>query len=367
MIKMKWNRDCKSFPGVYACEIMTAEDYESCENCPYYEKISKKIIIIKLGAMGDVIRTTTILSELKKKYGSNSKIVWVVGQESKDLLKNNSYIDQILVYSPEIVLRLEHEKFDVLLSLEVAPPGTFLANMINANEKFGFYFDEDGHPSAFNKESIPYLETVFSNKINKKTKKTYQETIFEIARLKYKKQPYMLSLEDEEKDYAKKLLNHNDEKLIGINIGAGGRWKSKSWHTSKVIELIKLINKKTKYKVVLLGGKQEQELKEGVIKQLKKIKIPVLQNDSNNSIREYMSVINLCDIIITNDSLALHIAIGLNKKTIVLFFCTPGWQVEPYNMAKIIESPLLGKYFMDDQYHEDLVNSISVDQVFNEI
>ncbi|MEK6974022.1 MAG: glycosyltransferase family 9 protein [Nanoarchaeota archaeon] len=346
---------------------MTAEDYESCENCPYYEKITKKILIIKIGAMGDVIRTTTILPELKKKYGNDTKIVWVVNQESKDLLKNNMYIDQILTYGNETALRLQQEKFDVFLSLEVAPPGTLLANLVTAKEKYGLFFDSDGCPSAFNKESIPYLNTVFSNKTNKKTKRTYQEAIFEICKLKYNKQPYILSLDEEEKDYAKKLLKHKGEKLIGINIGAGGRWKSKSWHTSKILELIKLISIKSRYNIVLLGGKQEDEIKKYLIKNLKNVNINILQNDSNNTVREFMSVIDLCEVIITNDSLALHLAIGLNKKTIALFFCTPGWQVESYNIVKKIESPLLEKYFMDDQYHEDLVNSISAEQVFKEI
>lgn len=364
---MKWNRDCKSFPGIYSCDIMTAEDYESCENCPYYEKISKKIIIIKLGAMGDVIRTTSLLKSIKKKYGSHIKIVWLVNQESKDILKYNQDIDQILVYNKDTILRIQQERFDVLFSLEIAPPGTLLANLVNANEKYGFYFDKDGHPSTFNKEATPYLNTVFSNKINMKTKKTYQESMFEICKLKYEKHSYSIFLNEEENEYAKKLLKYKGEKLIGINVGAGGRWQSKSWHQSKTIELIKLINKNTKYKVILLGGKQEDSLKKEIIQKLKKFKINVLENDSNNSVREFMAVINLCDIIITNDSLALHIAIGLNKKTIALFFCTPNWQIEPYDTVKIITSPLLEKHFMDDIYNEQLVNSISAEQVFKEI
>src|SRR3989344_942973 len=195
---MKWNRDCRSFPGTYSCEIMTSEGYESCENCKFYDPITKKILILKLGAMGDVIRTTTILSELKKKYGKGIHITWVVNKESKDLLRNNKYIDKILIFNEENVLRLKQEKFDVLISLEVAPPATLIANLIDAGEKYGFYFNEDGHPSCFNKEAKSYLDTVFSNKVNKRTRKTYQEMIFEMLRLRYEKQKYVLSLDEDE-------------------------------------------------------------------------------------------------------------------------------------------------------------------------
>ncbi|MBI4453993.1 lipopolysaccharide heptosyltransferase I, partial [Candidatus Woesearchaeota archaeon] len=42
-----------------------------------------KILVIKLGAIGDVIRTTTILHGLKAKY-KNCKIDWITKKESYD-------------------------------------------------------------------------------------------------------------------------------------------------------------------------------------------------------------------------------------------------------------------------------------------
>ena len=65
----EFKRDCKSFPGTYACEIMTAEGYKDCSECIFYEPIKKKILIIQFGAMGDVIRTTSIIPAIKEKYG----------------------------------------------------------------------------------------------------------------------------------------------------------------------------------------------------------------------------------------------------------------------------------------------------------
>lgn len=364
---MEWNRDCRSFPGIYSCDIMTAENYESCQECNFYDPINKKILIMKLGAIGDVIRTTTILSAIKEKYGPSSKITWLVSEESREVLKNSLYIDQILTYSPDSILRIQQENFDVLFSLEISPPATNLANLVNAKEKYGFFFDKDGHPSCFNKESEPYLLTVFSNKINKQTKKTYQEMLFQICNLEYKQQLYTVSLSDEERSYADNFLKGNTNKLIGINVGAGGRWVSKSWHQDRIIELVKKIHAKKTYKVILLGGKQEDALKKEIASKLEKENIQVLQNDSNNSVKQYMSIINKCDIIITNDSLALHLAIACNKKTIALFFCTPPWQIETYNIVTLLSSPLLDQHFMSDIYSEELVKSISANQVLSQI
>ena len=308
------------------------------------------------------------MSVIRKKYGNSAKIVWLISEESKDLLKYNELIDEILVYNQDTILRLQQEKFDILYCPEISPPSTLVSNIIDAEEKIGFYFNKDSHPSYFNEEAKEYLDTVFSNKINMKTRKTYQEMLFKSLKLQYEKERYTLSLKEKEVGYAKELLrNYNNKKIIGINVGAGKRWPSKSWHKSKIIELIRKVKKETDYEILILGGKEEYDIKKEIIEILKKDNVEILQNDSNNTLREYASVISMCNILITNDSLALHLAIALNKRTIALFFCTPPWQIETYNIVKTISSKMLEKYFMDNGYYEDLVNSITAEEVFKEI
>src|SRR3989344_5616399 len=215
-----WKRDCKSFPGVYACDTLKSENYKDCSECNYYEPYSKKILILKLGAIGDVIRTTTILNGLRKKYGDDIHITWVVGKESFDLIKNNLNIDRTILLNEYSILMLQQEKFDILLSLEIAPPVTLLANLIKAKEKFGYYFNEDGHPSAFNKSAESYLERVFSDTVNKET---HQEMLFEILEIPYNKEEYNLPSINNiyaEEVREKEKLGH---KIIGINVGSGKR------------------------------------------------------------------------------------------------------------------------------------------------
>ncbi|MAH33133.1 heptosyltransferase, partial [archaeon] len=52
------------------------------------------VLIIKLGAMGDVIRTTAILPGLKEKY-NNCSIDWITKKASFDILKNNDLIENV--------------------------------------------------------------------------------------------------------------------------------------------------------------------------------------------------------------------------------------------------------------------------------
>ncbi len=361
-----WKRDCKSFMGNYACDMVKYENVESCEACKFYDKYTKKALIIKLGATGDVLRTTTLLQAIKAKYG-NLMIIWLTTDYNKAVIENNPLVDKVLVYSPETILRLQQEKFDIIFSLETDTPGTLLANLTRADEKYGYYFHEDGYPVAFNKAADYYLETQFSDKLNKENRKTYQEMMFEAMELPYKKEDYILNLTEKDLSYAKNFFSlyniQENDFVVGVNMGAGSRWPSKSWNKDKVVELIRRIKRESDFKILILGGPNEEKLMSHFMSAIHKENISCIFNNPNNTLREFMSLVNRCNVVIATDSLALHIAAALKKRTIALFFATPPWEIEDYGRIKKLVSPLLEKYFFMDEYSEDLANSIQPNEV----
>ena len=347
---MEFKKDCKEFPGKWACDVMNSENYKDCSECKFYEKISKRILIIKLGAMGDVIRTTPLIRNIRKKYG-DCQITWLVNKESKDLVN----ADRVLVYNQDNILRLQSEEFDVLFSLEHDIPGSAIANLMKSKEKYGYYLDKDGHPNYFNEKSKFYLERVFSNYVNRNNNRTYQDMMSEICELEYTKEECFIDFDEEySKDFLRKNHLGMSDKFVGIHMGSGGRWPSKVWSKDKLVEFVK----KIEGNVILFAGPNESKLQKELAEELK-----VYVNDPNNSVKEFVSLVNLCDVMVVNDSLALHVSVALKKKTIALFFCTPPWEIEGYGRVTKIVSPLLDKYFYTDEYVEELVNSIGVDEV----
>jgi len=365
---MKFNRDCKSFREDYACEIMTAEGLKDCSDCMFYEPISKKILIVNLGALGDIVRTTPLLQALKEKHGSNCHITWLVDEgEGKDILKNNPKVDRVLERNQNNSLRLKYEKFDILINLDIEQKATLIANEIKADEKYGYYFNEDGKPSPFNEGAEYYLERVFSDHTNRTNKKTYQEMIFEIAELPYNKEEPTIN--NFNNNYIDKFMKKNnltkEDKIICINLGTNNRWPSKAWHKDNIIEITKKL-KEENYKILIRGGPNEEEFLKEIFSEVKD------ENVFSNlpdilPIPELSSLLNICELVITGDTLVLHLAIALKKKTIALFFCTPSWEIEDYNIVKKIVSPLFEKNFYTNEDSEELRKSISAEQVFNEI
>jgi hypothetical protein len=74
--------DCRSFRGDIPCKPHKQSGVHCVDSdgqtCPYYDRVEEKILIIKLGAVGDVIRTTPLLYKLKEEY-PRAKIFWLTG------------------------------------------------------------------------------------------------------------------------------------------------------------------------------------------------------------------------------------------------------------------------------------------------
>src|SRR3990167_8117919 len=111
---MEYKRDCRYFVGEATCKFKRL-----CDGCLDYSPIQGKFLIIKFGAMGDVLRTTPLLRRLKKDF-PDCWISWVTDEKSAEVLKNNPFIDDLLVFSLPVLSRLQIEEFGWVISLDKA-------------------------------------------------------------------------------------------------------------------------------------------------------------------------------------------------------------------------------------------------------
>lgn len=309
-----------------------------------------KIALIKLGALGDVIRTLPLAEAVKKRF-PGSELTWITKPNASEIIETDEYVDHVATTKPE-------GEFDVLYNFDIDDQATALASEIPAKQKFGFY-SEAGYPAAFNPGAEYYLNTIFDDELKKSNKKTYQEMMFQAAELPYEKKPFRINLSEEEKKTMPK-----EKKVIGIHIGSSPRWPSKGWHDENIKEFVRTMNSKG-HKAAIFAGPDDTKKRDKILSELKNEGISVLSNEPSNTLREFASLVNECDAIVCNDSLALHVSMGLNKPTIGLFFCTSPHEVEPYDTLTKLASPRLEEFFPEkmDQYDEDLTKSIAVSSV----
>jgi ADP-heptose:LPS heptosyltransferase len=319
--------DCIYFLGDKPCSFRRL-----CEGCPHFTPFPTKILIIKCRAQGDVLRTTPLLPALKRKY-PQSHITWLTDGESLDLLTGNPYLDRIRAYDLENILALLAEKFDILISLDKEPGLTSLATRVAAGQKFGFGMNEHGNLITFNKASdYAYRLGVDDHLKFIQNKNTYQEIIHEMAEVPYARDEYVFSLPEEAKDRAKHFFKRHQIRrrgqAVGLNTGAGNKFETKQWPEEHFLKLVTLLNRKLAARIFLLGGPREKDFN---LRLERRSRAKIYNTGSDNSLLEFAGFISMMDVVVSSDTLAMHLAIALQKKVVALFGPTCPQEIDLYD------------------------------------
>lgn len=323
--------DCRYFKGDKPCDPHKEESVK-CNDCDFYNPIQLKILIIKLDAAGDVIRTTSILKPLKKKY-IDSHITWCTRQNSKEMFKYNSFVDEVITIEEDAYFRLNAEEFDLVINLDTSKLSSSIASGITGKKKVGFVLNKSGYVEATSSTSHQWLEMSAFDDVKKANTKTYQQIIYEILDLDSPVEPPLLPVTDVERKKIKsskfyKEINP-DSITVGLNIGVGTKWPSKGYPLKNWKELIKKLEDE-KFNLLLLGGPEEKAAAADLLKEYKFL----IDTSCDNSLIEFAAIVELCDLVITADTLALHIATALDKKIVTLFGPTSSDEIELYGNGK---------------------------------
>lgn len=367
---MKVYSNCKFYLAYKPCKFHK-KDGRLCENCPDYFPISKRILIIKLDALGDVLRTTSILPALAEKYAA-SEISWLTRKNARALLNGNPYIDRILALEENYLQFLLTEEFDLAICLDADPQSASVLSLTRAKEKLGFITDTKGKVVPAQKSAETWWHMGINDQLKKTNRLSYQEHIYQICQLDTDIKKPLILLEKESIEYAKQFHEKNYlnrfKKIVGINTGGGSRWELKKWIYENYIQLIKLIkNHNPDTGILLFGGPEEMEMNRGIVKTIPEL---IIDTGCGNSIQNFSSLINLCNVFITSDSLGMHISVALEKTTIVFVGPTSPWELEVFDNGEIIyntELSCIACYKGSCDFKINCMNSLKPEFVYEKI
>jgi heptosyltransferase-2 len=359
--------DCKLFTGYKPC----IPGKKCIEECNEEKPFGTKILIISLEAMGSVLMSTTQLPQIKRKYPI-STIYWLTLKGSVLLLDNNPYIDKIFVWDFENILILKEIHFDILMSIDKSLKSCALANSLKADEKLGFGLNRNGSIISFNKGAeYNYILGLDDNLKFKTNQRTGQDILCETLDLPYQRDEYVLNLTDIELRFCnefKKEHEIGDEYIvIGFNTGCSELYPNKKMTIEQHIELIDRLSKYAKLKLVLLGG-PEDTIRNKTIFEV--VGDKVINTSTTEGLRRGICYENICDIIITGDSLGMHIAIGLKKYIIVWFGLSCWSEIDLYDRGvKLIPEGLecAPCWMKVCPYNLECIKMIDLDRIFEEV
>lgn len=319
--------DCLHFKGELPCSPNKLRN-KMCDSCDEYFKINKRILIIKLGAIGDVIRTTPLLSKFKIMY-PGSYITWVTN--SPDILPSD-LIGQILPFNISSVLIVQGCEFDIAVNLDKDKEACLLLKNVTAKEKFGYSW-ENNHLTGLNKAAEDKILTGLFDNISKQNKKSYQQEIFEICGMKFNHEPNILNVNpgyNEKWDIIREKAS--GKKIIGLNTGCGLRWPTRLWRPENWESLIFKLRENGFFPMVL-GGVEED------FQNQKYSGSTGAFYPGTYSLQEFIAIVNKCDVVVTAVSMAMHIASGLNKPIVLFNNIFNKNEFELYDRGVIVEPP----------------------------
>jgi heptosyltransferase-2 len=355
--------DCRFFLGDRPC-IWHKQNGVLC-TCDRYEKIEERVLIIKLDAMGDVLRTTALLLPLVEVH-PHAAITWITRKESVPLLQKNPYVTEILELGPEALVHLQTRVFDRVINLDASKTSSALAASARSDRKDGFVLDERGYVQPTNEEARRWLEAGVFDDIKRQGTSTYQDRMAAILGVSGRTHRYIFELAQDEIARARTHLSSIgvdfDRRIVGLNTGAGGRWPLKQWREDGYVDLVRRIHRDEDVQFLLLGGPAEQERND----RLKRASsVPLLDPGCDNTIRHFAALLGHCDVAVTGDTLAMHLALALGKRTVVLFGPTSAPEIELYGLGEKVlpDMSCLGCYKTSCDFAPNCMDLISTEMM----
>ena len=299
-----YHADCRHFRGDIPC-VPNKREGVHCDGCPYYEPVTENILIIKLAAAGDVLRTTPLLHPLKSEHPT-ARIWWLT--QTPELVPA-SHVDRILKWSTESLETLSGLHFARLINLDKDAHACALASRLTADKKEGFVLGEFGESAPANERAVAKFITGIFDDVSIANRKDYPTELFEICGYTYRDEDYIL---DPVPPITLPDLDRS-RPLVGLNTGAGARWTSRLWSTTQWTRLAEMILASGRG-VLLLGGPEEDERN-------REISLATggrAQYIGYYHLKEFIALMDQCELVVSGVTMGMHIAIALKKKLVLI-------------------------------------------------
>lgn len=299
------------FVGYYLWLFFDPSKFESMD----LKKI-KKIVVINLGFIGDLLAETPMISALEKKFG---KVDLLIQEQFKELFKNNPSVGKIIHYSDDFesnVRILKRGRYDLAV---IVWPTSLKMSLLCIKSGIPYRIGTT-QPSIFEGKGFLLTRKV---KPTWKTKHKVQENL-DISRLvnvDIKNPKMKVYFTKKDSKVVNRFLNKSKIKdFIVLHPGKRTKfYEEYSWPPKNFAEVVDVLIDKYKLKVVITGSKPEENLANKIIDNTKsKNRGKIAVACGKLSINQLAPLFQECKLLISIDTAAVHIASAVDKKIIVL-------------------------------------------------
>jgi heptosyltransferase II len=325
-----------------------------------------RILIRGTNWLGDTVMTTPALLRLREKF-PGAHIALLTPEKLSELWLNHPAVNETISFAAgesvfAVAKKIRGGKFDLSLVLPNSPRSAievFLAGIPNrigyARPWRNFFLSQTIATRAdavkMRKRSVAEINELIAKKPESRIQNPeipkFAHQIFEYlnlaAALGANPEPLapQLFVTPEEIETAKKKfgLDKIMQPIFGLNPGAE-YGPAKRWPVEKFIAAAKEIQQRTNCAWILFGGKNDLQLCERIESEIQNSKFKIQNFCGKTSLRELMSLLKLCRVLLTNDTGPMHVAAALGTPVVVPFGSTSPELTGPIfsSNAKVLKS-----------------------------
>lgn len=283
---------------------------------------SPKILLFKTGALGDVLMTTPLVRQLRKKF-RKSKIDYLIGKSSSQILEGNKYLDEIIEFDEKLffkknpaewfrlISRIRARRYDMIFVLDKHWVFNLTSYLFGIKKRIGFNRGMEGLFLNYSADYGRKRHEVFY----------YLDLLNSISKANYKDTEMDLFISKKDKTLANKFLKKNNIQSFCVIANSGGNNPGEKSKVRKIPEklfssIVKDISKK--YSIIFIGSRNEQDYYEDYK--------DFCSNDNNChnlagklTLKETAALMKKAEFILTSDSGPMHLGASVNKKVISIF------------------------------------------------
>jgi heptosyltransferase II len=284
------------------------------------------ILIAKLGATGDVVRTSALLRVLK------GRITWVTSEKNTPFVKGIQEGLRCLAWESRAQAR--DCKYDLAINLEDTADVAEFVQSLSPGEIFGAYLQ--GNALTYTKNSHAWFDLSListygrevADKLKLENRRTYQDLLFEGVGYRFQGEEYLLPQVE-----ASSLQGD-----IAVATESGAVWPMKKWA-------------------------YYDDLK----KHLEKEGFTVNVLPQRPTMLEHLADVQGHRVLVGGDTLPMHLALGSRVKCVSIFNCTSPWEIFDYGRQTKIVSPLLPEFFYKRDFDVKATTAVPLEQVLSAV
>lgn len=312
------------------------------------------ILVLKTGALGDVVRTTAILPGLHSVH-PGARVTWVTASGALDLVRLHRLVAEVVALDAKspascasVREKLARTHWARVISLDDEEPLCALASALTTERLSGAHLAPGG-ARVYTPDVGPWFDmgllSVHGKQVADRMKvdnrRSHPEILTSMLGLPMGKPE--LEFEPRHADFARAFFERHAPAagvpLVGLNTGAGGRWRSKMLTPECTADVAERVSRALGGRVtfVLFGGADERERNTRIAGLLRE-RVRVADAGVDNALLEFAALVARCDLLVTSDSLALHVALARNVRCVAFFAPTSAAEIEMYGLGEKVVS-----------------------------